>query len=619
MGLGPTDSLAVLDALGPEPGWETTLALVSSYSVDLVAAAALVTALAGEGRDHEDMRHAALARACERMRDRFRVVCQAGRVSVPERRSQAALVLADRWFREVPRDGTKDSWHAKMALVRCVRQENPAHVAWRLWFGSRNLTQDTSWDSALVAVGRPGRGDDVSASVARAGRVLADHAELPGVEPEPLERELAAVEWTWPEDVVRVRSWSLWTGRADGAGLPRAPRGLTQLVAISPFADGATLRALGGLGGEEVERWLLSSRATLDQVRGQQQRPLAGFDRLFALDAASQETGEGEREGDDQDQMVEVHRGLHAKLLLLRTEGADRLWLGSANLTARAWGGGNAEVMAELEVARTVGDALIDDFVESVAEVVPADELAVDPPPEDPIEVALDAARNRIAAAWEAASLRVVGERVWCETKTPPLTPGAPVMLAVGMLAGGGLVRWPDGGRRVGLPKPPPQQLTELVVLELRSIVDPERSVRWVARTPLDPAPTLDRDRAVLARLMGPRAFLAWLRTLLHEVAGEEADPRWPPRGKAAPGTGGNPGLRLQTPTLEAVLRAWARDREAVLRVDRAVRVWSAEIRAACEASDEPDEVEALKALADFERSWSVVRSGLELPAEAGA
>ncbi len=618
MGLAKTDSLAVLDAVSPEPGWETSLALVSSYSVDLVAAAALVIALAGEGRDHEDMRHAALARACERMRDRFRVVCQAGRVTVPDHRSQEALVLADRWFREVPRDGNQDTWHAKLALIRYTREDDPAQVAWRLWFGSRNLTRDTSWDAAVVAVGRPGRGNRISASIAGAGRLLARRAELPGIDPGALERELSAVAWAWPDDVVRVRSWALWTGDERAVRLPRAPDGLSHLLAISPFADGGTLRKLGKLGARDVPRWLLTTRDTLDRLHGQKQRPLARFDRVFALDAADPEAGDDDRVGDEQDQMVEVHRGLHAKLLLLRTGATDRLWLGSANLTRRAWGGGNAECMAELEVHREVGDALIEEFVKSVAETVPEDQLASDAPPDDAVLRELDQVRNRIAAAWAQARLRVEGDRLWCDAGTPPVAGRDPVTLAVGLLGGDDLRAWPADQRSLDLPRPPLPQLTELVVLELRSTVEPEHVVRWVARTPLDPPPGVERDRAVLARLMGPRAFLAWLRTLLHEVAGDEADPRWPPARRVAGTAGGGSRLPLRSPTLEAVLRAWAQDREAVVRVDRAIRTWAAEIRAAHEGTGEPDEIDALGQLAAFERNWAVVRAGLGLPAEDG-
>lgn len=112
---------------------------------------------------------------------------------------------------------------------------------------------------------------------------------------------------------------------------------------------------------------------------------------------------------------------------------------------------------------------------------------------------------------------------------------------------------------------------------------------------------------------MGPRAFLAWLRTLLNEVAGDDADPRWPPTKRIGRGSAVGHELHLRAPTLEAVLRAWAKDRDAVLRVDRAVQVWAAEIRTACAGTDEPDEVEALRQLAVFEQSWAVVRAGFEL------
>lgn len=616
MGLGATDILAVLDALSPEPEWETDLALVSSYSVDLVAAAALVIALAGEGRDHEDMRHAPLARACERMRGRFRVICQAGRVGVPKERSQTALVLADRWFREVDRDGNHDSWHAKLALVRYRRIERPADVGWRLWVGSRNLTQDTSWDSALLAVGRPGAGDRASHGIAHAGKVLANHAALDGVNPDAFERELRQVVWSWPDDVISVESFTLWTGQSDSA-LPQAPAKTRRLVAISPFADGATLAALGRLGHQGTTRCLLTSRATLDAVAGQRQAPLAGFDELYALDAAAPEDGDRDGEAPDDEQYSEVHRGLHAKLLLFQTDRSDTLWLGSANLTARAWGGGNAEVMAQLRVRPEVGNALVEDFIKSVAEAVPPSTLAAVPPEEDSVERALDAIRNRIAASWHG-QLVLDDSTVRCQAAKAPIGASEPFTLRIALLGSGAPVEWPPGSRTVNLTRPPLQLLTELVVLELRSKEVADSAVRWVARAPLDPPPDVSRDRAVLSRLMGPRAFLAWLRTLIQEISGDHGDARWPPvdgpgnrsvQGRAA-------GIELHAPSLEAVLRAWARDRPAVVRIDRAVLLWAAEIRTAYAASEEPAERQALEELEAFERSWSVLRAGLQLDGE---
>ncbi len=619
MTLNRTDSIAVLDALAPPPGWETSLALVSSYSVDLVAAAALVISLAGEGRDHEDMRQAPLARACERMRGRFRVVCQAGRVSVPEQRSQSALVLADRWIREVHRDGRLNSWHAKLALVRYQQSDEPDTVMWRLWVGSRNLTQDTSWDSALVAVGHPGRGAAISRSVAHAGRLLAEHAELALAPAEVVEAELNGVAWEWPSDVSRLRSFALWSGGDDSPAIPAVPRNAEQVVAIGPFCDGATLKILGARGSKQTKRWLLSTRATLDRVASQQQDPLRGFSELYAMDAASPEDGAREGEAGDEEQFAEVHRGLHAKLLFYRTPREDVLWLGSANLTQRAWGGGNAECMLELVVDPSVGEGLMNDFVKELATVVLRTELAEVPPDEEEVEQRLDDARNRIAAAWSGVSLQVREGALWCQSAAPLLEPGGDVRLRVGLLGSRGLHDWPAGALGVELPLPARHLVTELVVLELWADEDPDQQVRWVARAPLTPPPGLDRDRAALSHLMGPRAFLTWLRTLLEEVVGDSADERWPPRrqNKSATVGGGHDALALRAPSLEAVLRAWARDRAAVVRVDRAVQRWAKDIRAAKRDSDEPREQRALEELEVFESNWQVLREGLELTAEA--
>ena len=118
MGFKQTDSIAVLEELVPRPGWRTDFALFSSYSVDLVAVAAVAIALAGEGDDDERMWKGSLARACEKMRGRFRVVCQAGRIAVPRQAAASGLVVADQWVRQVALDGNTRSWHAKLGVIR---------------------------------------------------------------------------------------------------------------------------------------------------------------------------------------------------------------------------------------------------------------------------------------------------------------------------------------------------------------------------------------------------------------------------------------------------------------------------------------------------------------------
>ena len=620
MGLDCTDSLAVLDALAPEPGWEADLALFSSYSVDLVAVAAIVVALAGEGDDHERLGKAPLARACERMRDRFRVVCQAGRVAVPTS-GTSTLVLADRWIREVRHDGNKRSWHAKLALVRYKSMEAPdSDAEWRLWLGSRNLTRDTSWDSALTALGKISRAtDSIDQSVARAGAVLAEKAALPEWSATNVEDELRRLHWQWPEDIQEVVSFAMWPDAQSTSGFPRPPRGLRHVVAVSPFVNGSVARKLSGWGRKAKHRRLLTTRPTLEALAAHNAESLAGLSSLHQLDVpAGAEDADTDRDETGDDQMVEVHRGLHAKLVWTRSTKGDELWLGSANLTERAWDGRNTEAVVHARVAPQVGDGLVDGLVKGLATEIPRGELVTAPTAEDPTEQALDRLRNRIAATWNAQLQRdEAADTVRCETGAPPLRDTDGASLSAKFLGQTGWVPWSPNATAVKLPAAALHRQTELVVLELRSTEDRDLVASWVARAVMHPPLEIARDRAVLARLMGPRAFLAWLRTLLDEVAGGAGDDPWPERTdeerpRPASGSGSSSAIR-GVPTLESVLRAWIRNPAAVRQVDRALRTWAREIRDALPEDAGPDDQEALRELECFEAAWDVIRNGLDL------
>jgi len=611
------DSVAVLDALTPDPGWETEVAFLSTYSTDLVAAAAVVMALAGEGDDHERIRNAGLARACEGMRDRFRIVCQAGRVVVPQT-GASTLVLADRWIREVKHDGNEKSWHAKIALVRYRPTRDAIDVPiWRLWLGSRNLTRDTSWDTAILAVGQHGIPNPIDQSIARIGRVMASRAELPDWSPDRISRDLAQVHWEWPQEVEQVISLALWPDADAATGLPEPPTGLRHLVVVGPFADGTTARSLGGWGNG-TRRQILTTPNTLATLMAQKGRPLGGFDSLHRLEeSAAAEDGDSERDETGSDQMVEVHRGLHAKLILASGTDGDHLWLGSANLTKRAWSGLNTEVVAHLQVAPTVRDGLVNGIVDGLSTEVPRDS-DVDPPlPDDPIEKHLDEHRNRIAAMWDARLIRskeVPGYR--CKLGRSPVGRRDRVALTVRLLGQAPAVPWIPDSLEVVLAPVPPHHETELLSLELRALDRPSSSVSWISRAHLEPPPEVTRDRAVLARLMGPRAFLSWLRSMLDEITGDEGGDTWPEPEPRDP-DGGDwrkaYGSRLEAPTLEAVLRAWARDPEAVRRIDQALFLWAVEMRKALAEEWDASEQEALSELSRFEDAWKVVRTGLGL------
>ena len=623
MGLDCTDSLAVLDALAPEPGWETDLALFSSYSVDLVAAAAIVVALAGEGDDHDRLRKASLARACERMRDRFRIVCQAGRVAVPSS-SASTLVIADRWIREVRHDGNERSWHAKLALVRYrLMDHSDSEPEWRLWLGSRNLTRDTSWDSALTALGRvSGSSDSIGQSIARAGAVLADKAALPEWSATNVEDELGRLHWEWPEDIREIVSFAMWPDAQSAPGFPKPARGLRHVVAVSPFVNGSVAKKLSGWGrGRATKRQLLTTPSTLIALAAQKAEPLGGFSSLHQLDIpASAEESDAEHEDEvGDDHMVEVHRGLHAKLVWARSTKGDELWLGSANLTERAWNGRNTEAVVHARVMPHVGEGLVDGLVNGLSTEVPHDGFVTAPPAEDPEEQAVERLRNRIAATWDARLERdEASDIVRCTTRSAPLRDTDGALLSARLLGRTDWVRWKPEATSVEFPATTLHRQTELVELKLQSFAVPELSASWVSRAIMNPPLDIGRDRAVLARLMGPRAFLTWLRALLDEVTGGAGDDPWPERTHGAPRQPVSWQSSVHgTPTLESILRAWMRNPAAVHQVDRALETWASEIREALSEDAGQDDQEALRGIRRFEAAWGVIRSGLDLGATA--
>ena len=181
---------------------------------------------------------------------------------------------------------------------------------------------------------------------------------------------------------------------------------------------------------------------------------------------------------------------------------------------------------------RRWGEGLVDGLVKGLATEVRYDQLVTGPPAEDPAEQVLERLRNHIAATWDARLERDDASGTFrCETQAAPFARR----------------RW-----RIALGQAPrPDRLGAVGAERHRRRVPwdspPSADRTGGAGTPLDRgsclghlmgragqhAPsvrTLHAIRAVLARLMGPRAFLTWLRTLLNDVTGEAGDDPWPDR-----------------------------------------------------------------------------------------
>ena len=213
----------------------------------------------------------------------------------------------------------------------------------------------------------------------------------------PLAVELSRVEWNVPRGL-NLREVSLRLRGDHDPGLPPSPPGLNRLFAVAPFLDGQTVGSVGSWQAEE--RTLLSTIPELSRLASQHAKPLGGFD-LLALPSVP-EDGEAppEEDASTADASLES-RGLHAKLLWAEHSSGATLWLGSPNLTARAWRQ-NAEAFVVLDVQRREREGAKDlyegiEAFRGIARPVSLEELA-NVAPEDAIAEALETARRQVAA-----------------------------------------------------------------------------------------------------------------------------------------------------------------------------------------------------------------------------
>jgi len=194
---------SLLDWLRPDTGFQTDIALVSTYSASAGVLASLLLSLAGFEDDPSDTGSRAtrvkFAKSVLQLKDRVTIAMQAGRLFCPPRGGKA-IALLDRFIKDIPYDerikGGR-SWHPKCAIVRYSDAKSSAGK-WRLWLGSRNLTRDTSWDLGLSLEGYEDESDAMDGmkipSIANAANKLAAEAGQAAKWQEPVKR-LRNVHW----------------------------------------------------------------------------------------------------------------------------------------------------------------------------------------------------------------------------------------------------------------------------------------------------------------------------------------------------------------------------------------------------------------------------------------
>lgn len=598
-------ALSFLEGLRPGLDETVELALLGSYSADLGSVGAVLLALAGKDSDAGRGSASDFADAVERLRGKVRIVVQRGRLARMRRTPRIAAVL-DQFVREVPFDEAWHSWHPKVALVR-LRTE-AGETRWRLWIGSRNLTQCINRDIGLLLVSGGKKAQPVP-GLAELARTLAERAELKSVRPDTLARALAKTVWRAPAGITveRVR-WSPGTGKEEP---PKPPTRTEEIVVVSPFIDTGFLALQAVAGKIPARRVLLTTMREIDRLGP----ALSTVDELLALDAPDYPVGDLEPEGlggsdgglgeTATDEEEEIGRGLHAKLLFWRTGRQRTLWLGSANATMRAWSGRNAEVTAELSISASVDDGLRALLGSARCVTPPAKPAEPDGAASD--EKELEQARAQVAARW-AATLAVDDggfEIKHCSDAHPggPHPDASAVVLEIGSLHGE-MRPWPRGQRAVHLGPVLPAERTEFVRLRVRL---GDKGMSWLQRAPANPPFGEERDRAAFVRFLGARGFLLWLAGLLADD-GREGEGDWTIDHQAERlSLGKNPALDPSLPTLEEMLAAWSRDGDRFREIERKVSDY---LPAVLEQAGQED-LETARMLQRFDELWKTLRAGL--------
>lgn len=596
--------LSMLDVLRPPVGQVAEYAIIATYSVDLVAVVAAMLALADQDNDDGSGSKVAFAQAFEALRDRFRVICQAGRIVVPNKTPEV-LVLLDHFVREVQVDERIASWHPKAALVRFTSAETdgePQKDEWRLWIGSRNLTRTTSWEAGIVLVGSVSGPGTAIQGITQLGARLAHYANLQDLDGGELNDQLQALQWRAPNGV-NVRRIELFDPH-EIRKWPEPPEGLKALTIVSPFLDGEAVKILGHWGDKGTDRRLLSTLSELVSLHSQRRRIFEGFSDLLSMDEPDSLDVYAIPESltDDVDSADEAlpTRGLHAKLILAETSSQKILYLGSANTSRRGLSGGNSEVIAHLEVEDNVSEGL-KAFVEQIAHIIRLEDI-----PEkleivedaDVIE-SLESARKQVAIRWNVTQ-RTNQSQITLATEVFPHPDDERILLSVSLFPGGVRAHWPRQNPTISLPMNERLIPSELVEIQLQLA---QRTISWLQRAPLDPPRSHEADIMLLSRHMDARTFLQWVRALLNGHTPGDGGGPW---DETLPGQKRNSGktadLIWWAPTVEDVLRAWTRNPNSVAETDRRIRRYLEYV----EARDDTDSA-SWEVLEDFKETWSVI------------
>lgn len=542
------DRASILGALRPSAGQAVSRAVVTTYSLDLIAMLGLVLALGDDAETEFEASPLGLVKAFDQVRGKLLVLHQLSRVVAPSAH-RSVLPLLDTMVHAVAANERKASWHPKTALVRYA---SDAGVQWRFWIGSRNLTGSTDRDAGLLLTTSKARGARPLPDICELAEDLLSEASFTAAEL----AELRSARWLAPPGV-NVRSM-VWRRHGqmrrfiDAPLLARAERG----CAVSPFINRGGLAEALKAGSREIS--LLTT-----ELAGAECAPLEGV--RFHVDAPPEPATPVSVEQQQDEAVGEFNEppstGIHAKLLAVSKGNRTILMMGSANLTTRGLNGPNAEAVAILELTDPALTNSLYGFVDGGLDLAGVESDSAVEKEKERAERELDDIISQFLERHYSLAYRDDGLHLLVGTGEDGVLALARFEVSP-FLDADAWAPIKTGARSIQLVSnpPPPSEQTALVNFRASSLGDPEVSRAWVQTLDVEGIDGDSRDRALLARYVGANRFRDWLRSLLDGFDGTGGQ-RW---SDGNPSEGREPAGQLaQIFTLETMLAAWARDPRA--------------------------------------------------------
>jgi hypothetical protein len=422
----------------------------------------------------------------------------------------------------------------------------------------------------------------------RAGRFTEDDLEA-----------VSAIRWASPKGVDAMQVHWL-DGKKNAFPELESQR---RVIIVSPFVDAASMKAASGWMQSGKKPVILAAELELARECARVPKlvreidlctfaaaPEEGVPYEPATPQADVDAGDVERELDRSDEA----RAYHAKLIYLRSGNDKRLWVGSPNLTQRAWSR-NFEIVAELTASgRDPWGTVLEDLAMHASRF----ELSAVAPTEK--KDLVEEVRKILCVDLQCHQERS-GDLVTLVATHWPAAPKDEVEVLVGLpWEERKPVVWDWGRERLLLGDLKLDECSDFLLFIVRKGED---ECGWLMQAPFKPALKADRDGAAVASYLGPDGYLNLIREEMESA--KAGAPPWDAPNGGHGGRATRVGFELGLPTLEGLLRLSLREPERLIAVANTVAMLETEVAKWGLDKDLADEQR--QALAAFRRLWKEV------------